>query len=70
VTNAQVLDGHMLATWTGAQPESPGSFTLSVAEDDIANAGLGVTYDSTHTRFDETKVRELLIVVFFHDDPA
>lgn len=59
-----VLDGHMLASWDGT--ESPGTFTLSVDETAIDDAGLGVPYDSTHTRFDETKVRELAVVVFFN----
>lgn len=59
------LDGHMLASWDGT--ESPGTFTLSVNEGDIPG-GLGVAYDAgAHTRFDETKVRELVLVVFFKD---
>ncbi|MCA9702172.1 MAG: hypothetical protein KC431_31915, partial [Myxococcales bacterium] len=59
------LGGHMLASWDGA--EAPGSFSLSVDESAVANAGLGTTYGDTHTRFDETKVRELVVVVFFRD---
>ncbi|NVB41814.1 hypothetical protein G6O69_28535 [Pseudenhygromyxa sp. WMMC2535] len=59
------LDGHMLASWDGA--EAPGSFTLSIDEAEVANAGLGVSYGDAHTRFDADKVRELVVVVFFRD---
>lgn len=64
---SSVFGGHMLAAVDDT--ESPGTFTLSVDEDDINTAGLGVTYDTTHTRFDDTKVRELVVIVFFKDPP-
>jgi hypothetical protein len=61
------LGGHMLASWTSTEsPEPPGTFTLSINEQDIP-VGLGVAYASTHTRFDENVVRELVVVVFFGD---
>ena len=66
-TTSNDIGGHMLASWTNTEsPESPGTFTLSVDEQDIP-PGLGLTYDSTHTRFDDSKLRELVVVVFFRD---
>lgn len=64
-TNSE-LGGHMLATWDDTNGAAPGTFTLSVNEADIP-AGLAVTYDTTNKRFDDEKVRELVIVVFFRD---
>ena len=60
--------GHMLAAWGGEANEVPGTFTLSVDEGDIPE-DLRVIYDTTHKRFDDTKVRELFIVVYFKDSP-